>query len=337
MSSAETYQQFVEAACISAVARVDAENGRVNGVKLLGGKSVNGREYTDDAMRNAVSLYNGRKVYLNHPKRSEVGEDRPFQDWVGVIENARYRPDGIYGDLVLRKESPHYPAIIEAATTFASSFGCSHCANGESTFRNGVEVVYRITEVQSVDLVTEPATCDGLYESAVTNPVKSPYADPVHKPVDVLHDEFDVLMIDILREVTLATHDGRHEPLSELSARLHVLANELAWFNGRSPAADDTDQRIAAMRDLVYRLDNVLTNPTQPGAIELVERELNALADLLHGEPGRDDSHIQPERQPDGLDGSGMGGSDVADPNYESRFWSKANNEGTALTESRRR
>lgn len=328
MSTTETYRRFVEIADASTIARVDAATGRVNGVKLLGPKSKNGREYTDQAMREATPLYKGRKVYLNHPRRKDVGEDRLFQDWVGEIVNPRYVPgEGIYGDIVLRKESPHYAAIIEAASKFANNFGCSHVANGDSSFRNGVEVVSRITEVQSVDLVTEPATCDGLYESASTIfSTSAPYADCTSKPLDTLHNDFDRWMIDCLYHVTLAYRDGRSEPLSDLSARLRVLANEISWFSSRPFFGDGSDARVAAMRTIVYSLEDVLVNPTQPGAIATAERWLDALAHLLHDEPGRTPDHIQPTPQADGLDGSGNGtpgGNDgglYSDPNYESRW-----------------
>jgi hypothetical protein len=324
----------------SAVARVDCDSGYVYGVKLLGPKSKNGRVYLPEAMREATPLYNGRKVFLNHPKRNEAGEDRSIQDWVGVIKNACYKPDeGIFGDIVLRKQSPHYAAIIEAATTFANSFGCSHVADGDSAFRNGVEVVHRITDVRSVDLVCEPATTQGLFESTIFGQ-GAPYGDATCQPVNTLHDDFDRLMIDILGQVTMATHDGQHKPLSELSARLHVLTNELSWFNSRSISGGDADNRISAMRELVYRLDAVLVDPTQPGAIEKVEAELTTLANLLHGEPNPPSDTLPPvsgdsgDPRYDEFDWSN--GSGLSDPGFPGRFGEAAKRAAAKLAESRR-
>lgn len=144
---------------------VDADAGIIRGVKLLGYKSKNGRRYTNEAVKKAVPLYDGAKVYVNHPRRSDAGEDRPFQDWVGTVENPAERSDGIYGDIKLRKESTHYRGIIEAAKRFPKDVGFSHVAEGDSSVVSDTEIVESINEVFSVDLVTEPATTRGFFES----------------------------------------------------------------------------------------------------------------------------------------------------------------------------
>ncbi len=141
--------------------------GVIRQAKLLGHKSRNGRRYEAKALQDAVGLYEGRKVYVNHPARDDAG-DRPFEDWAGVIENVRYKKDGLYGDVVLRTESTHFKGIVEAATNpkFSKSCGFSHVADGESHFDGDTEIVESIKEVFSVDLVTDPATTKGMYESA---------------------------------------------------------------------------------------------------------------------------------------------------------------------------
>jgi hypothetical protein len=142
-------------------------DGVIRQAKLLGHKSRNGRRYEAKALQDAVGLYEGRKVYVNHPARDDAG-DRPFEDWAGVIENVRYKKDGLYGDVVLRTESTHFKGIVEAATNpkFSKSCGFSHVADGESHFDGDTEIVESIKEVFSVDLVTDPATTKGMYESA---------------------------------------------------------------------------------------------------------------------------------------------------------------------------
>jgi hypothetical protein len=145
---------------------VDREAGEIRNVKFLGSKSKNRREYTTDALRGAVPLYEGTKIYLNHPSDKEFTLDRKFEDWVGVAKDAHLRSDGIYGTLRLRKNCEHYEGILEAAEQFPGSFGMSHVADGESRLIDGIEIIERITTVFSVDLVCEPATTAGLFESA---------------------------------------------------------------------------------------------------------------------------------------------------------------------------
>jgi hypothetical protein len=162
-----TLKRFSERAVLHG--RVDREAGVIHGVRILGANSRNRRQYTADAMREAAPLYNGAKVYLNHQKKSEMDEDRPWQNWVGVLQNVRYE-GGLRGDLKLRKQSEYFEAICEAAESdeFSKSFGLSHEADGEAHYDHdlGMEVVTRINEVFGVAIVDRPATTAGLYESA---------------------------------------------------------------------------------------------------------------------------------------------------------------------------
>ena len=79
--------------------QIDKQAGIIRGVKLLGAVSRNGRRYTADAMAEAVGLYAGKKVFLGHPECAKLGEDRKFDDWVGVVQNPRFERGGIFGDI----------------------------------------------------------------------------------------------------------------------------------------------------------------------------------------------------------------------------------------------
>lgn len=165
--------KFTETTYLESAPTVDAAAGILRGVKLLGSVSRNGRRYTEKAMKEAVGLYDGRKIYLNHPNRNAVGEDRPFQDWVGESRNPIIKPDGIYGDVQLRQKSEYFEGIIEAAEKFPKSVGFSHVADGKSRMEGGEEIIESITEVFSVDLVTDPATTSGFFESTQPKTVRA--------------------------------------------------------------------------------------------------------------------------------------------------------------------
>lgn len=143
---------------------VDRAAGVIRGVKLLGQKSRNKRRYTADAMAEATAKYEGVKVYMGHPEPGSIGEERQWRDWAGVVENARFERGAIFGDIRLRKKSPHYEEILEAAEEFGRQFGMSHVADGKVTNYHGEEVIESISEVFSVDLVLDPATTAGLFE-----------------------------------------------------------------------------------------------------------------------------------------------------------------------------
>ena len=57
------------------------------------------------------------------------------------------------------------PQILEAAEFSPDQLGMSHNATGPTRREGGHEVVSRITNVSSVDLVSAPATADSLFES----------------------------------------------------------------------------------------------------------------------------------------------------------------------------
>lgn len=164
MITATGRRTFVERSEPSGLLRVDRERGTIIGAKLCGIRSDNGRIYPLDVLRAARPLYEGARVNVGHPKSARA-LDRDFSDWAGVVENVQVRADGLYGDLVLRRAGVHFAAIIEAAERFPRSFGLSHVAFGDGRKVNGVEEVLSIDEVASVDVVLEPATTGGLFES----------------------------------------------------------------------------------------------------------------------------------------------------------------------------
>lgn len=175
--------KLLETVYLESAASVDAEAGVLRGVKLLGMESRNKRRYKREGMQKAVSLYEGLKIYVDHPNRDDVGADRKMKDWAGVITKARFESDGIYGDVKLRKESEHFRGIIEAATEFPKAVGFSHVADGDSDYEGDTEIVESIRKVFSVDLVTDPATTGGFFESTRPKTVKAAVESLPESPV----------------------------------------------------------------------------------------------------------------------------------------------------------
>jgi hypothetical protein len=215
--------------------RVDRENGIIRGAKLCGLTSANGRSYPAEVFRRGVAKYEGVHVYANHTR----GE-RSIGDKLGWITNARIGPDGVpRGDLNLLTTHPDYPAIVEAAQRNPSLYGLSHvadCRVGRGT--NGREQVESIESVVSVDLVAEPATTRGIFESRSSQRGKSmrlkEYAVRVGKRVNerrrrLLHE---VAMTEPDAEVTDAdvmTGDDRDETAAALCAAGRGVWERIVW------------------------------------------------------------------------------------------------------------
>jgi hypothetical protein len=141
--------------------RVDAANGIIRGVKLLGLVSKNGREYTPEALRGAAEHYANRPINIDH------GDGRrSYKDRIGRVLSAECRADGLYGSIQLNPKHPLTEQLLWDAEHSPQSVGLSHDAVGRTVRRDGKTIVEKIESVRSVDLVADPATTGGLFESA---------------------------------------------------------------------------------------------------------------------------------------------------------------------------
>ena len=145
--------------------KVDREAGIIRGVRILGKQSKNGRDYSDKSLAEAAKLYAGVEVNVNHPDRKSPNAERKIEDGFGWIESVEVKADGVYGDLHYLKEHPAAGLVAEAAERNPKRFGLSHNAEGKVGRKDGKNVVESIQRVISVDLVQNPATNAGLFES----------------------------------------------------------------------------------------------------------------------------------------------------------------------------
>jgi hypothetical protein len=157
-----TLREFVAPA--AGPGRVDRDAGVVRGVKVLGPESRNGRRYLDDAIRRAAPLYEGAKVYADHPDKPT--RDRKVADYLGRLRNVRYCEGCLYADLQVMRSHPLAEQLFEAAESQPFAFGLSHVVDGIVQRRGSEQIVSEIRRVKSVDLVADPATTNGLYEGA---------------------------------------------------------------------------------------------------------------------------------------------------------------------------
>jgi hypothetical protein len=145
--------------------RIDRQAGIIFKVKILGKESANRRTYSDQALRDAARLYEGARVNVNHD-RQNPNRERGIAEEFGTLRNVSRCGNGVYGDLHFLKSHPLADLVIEKAERFPDKIGLSHNADGQSTVKlSGHEVVESIRRVNSVDLVLNPATNRGLFES----------------------------------------------------------------------------------------------------------------------------------------------------------------------------
>jgi len=136
----------------------------INGVVLLSPVSKNGYRYLENAMRAAVPKYN-TQVFISHPTKEELSTGRrDIMKLAGKVENARFESGKIKGD-VRTLPDDYGRKFFDVAQMMPESAGCSHVADIAMGTLNGENVVEEIKEVLSVDLVANPATNAGVFES----------------------------------------------------------------------------------------------------------------------------------------------------------------------------
>lgn len=165
----EAIQEFVDSRGV--LMRVDRREGILRGVKVLGLCSRNGRTYLPEALAAAAGLYEGAKVNVNHPKAGPTTA-RDYQDRIGNLRNVLVRVDeGLFADFHFNPKHTLAEQLLWDAEHSPENVGFSHNVLARTAYRDGRTVVEAITKVQSVDLVADPATTQGLFESI--EPVES--------------------------------------------------------------------------------------------------------------------------------------------------------------------
>lgn len=143
---------------------VDEGNSVVRGVKVIGFKSKNRRTYTTESLRNAVSLYEGVTVFLDHPQKPN--DARSVTEQFGNIRNARFvEGKGVFGDLHYNPAHSYAAPFVWEAKNNPGQVGLSHNASVRGKRLPGETVIESITGVRSVDLVADAATTRSLFES----------------------------------------------------------------------------------------------------------------------------------------------------------------------------
>lgn len=142
----------------------------VRDCRLNSNTSLNGTIYPQPVYREAKALYEDAKVYADHFEGDAPSwyssSPRKTKSICGRIKNVREHPDGgLMGDFHVLPSAMHIVDNIEFDPKWAGFSHSVWCEVADKPTDNGMEVVTKITRVESVDLVAEPATTRGMFES----------------------------------------------------------------------------------------------------------------------------------------------------------------------------
>lgn len=153
----------------------DSANDVIPNVKILGLYSQNekGRIYLEDALREAVPLYENCAVFDDHPMTPDgkilPRKPRQNRERIGSFRNVHFvEGKGLFGDLIVLRSHPTGKALLEAARdpNKHDFFAISHNTDGKTRTRtsDGVLLVEKILEVRSCDVVQGGGTTKSLFE-----------------------------------------------------------------------------------------------------------------------------------------------------------------------------
>ena len=146
--------------------KIDREAGVIFGVKIIGCESRNGRRYPNDTLRQAIPLYENSKVNLDHPD-GDPRKSRSYHARFGMIRNVHLRENnGLFADFWFNPKHSIAEQLLWDAEHSPDNVGFSHNVEAVVQHKSEPAIVEKIVAVRSVDLVADPATTQGLFESA---------------------------------------------------------------------------------------------------------------------------------------------------------------------------
>lgn len=160
---------FVEALDLTE-AQIDNEAQTVRQRIIRPGRSANGRVYTPDVLKRAVSLFEGVKTFADHPSGTERRErpERSVRQITGWLDSAEFTEDGLCAVRHFTRNQAGQDTwalvrdIVEGRAPATLLGGSINAVGRASKGDDGDLIVESIEAVHSVDDVTSPAAGGGF-------------------------------------------------------------------------------------------------------------------------------------------------------------------------------
>lgn len=270
----------------------------VKDCKVLGLTSKNGRRYLAEAVGKAIPLYEGVGVYFDHEPTSEKAQARSFISMFGCLENMRQAEDGsARGDFRYNPKHVYAETFKGWLESNPKRIGFSHNAVGKvQEDADGTLVVEEIVSVESVDLVSRPATTEGLFEEFTPNKRQKKATrikemdepllpDPVDSPAE--EGDHEEHLANAVRAIFADSSMSSEDKLKKIKALFKVLdADEPAEEKKEddSPAEEKKTEeahRLKALKKEVAALEEAMVGRVAGRVKELLaeaEARLDAKA-----------------------------------------------------------
>jgi hypothetical protein len=288
----------------SSAPKWDRVKGIIYDVKIIGTTSANKRVYPIAVLERYKSCYEGAGVFTDHPEPHEDPEVRGLLDHFANIHNVSARKDGLYGNLHVKPSHPFMQTLFNALESKKfRDVGLSHNAVVKYERKGDVDFVTQIIRVRSVDLVTDPATTRGLFESnnmqkkkfssvkeedSMLDPALDPSAAllpaeevPADDPAEAVKASFIAKITKILTDTT-----DVESVAEKILALMTAMGNAVTAVQDEMPAAEgqSTDAKVLAKLSLLERRDWARTaleaagQPIDPDHLSILESMTNQAA-----------------------------------------------------------
>ena len=215
----------------------------------------------------AVNLYEGAKVNINHPKGHPLSP-RDYQDRLGVVRSVEFRRgEGLFGDLHFNPKHALSEQLVWDAEHAPQNVGMSHNVLARTKRQGEETVVEAITKVQSIDLVADPATTSGLYEHAESPELSVKRQEPENGGPGAALDS-PLLTLDTLTLEQIRRH--RPELICELEREYESQLEQLRNRVDKMIAKEQASQRRERAVQLLQEYELPLPGKTGNSGNEIV-------------------------------------------------------------------
>lgn len=197
-------------------AKFDKEKKIIENVALLSKHSANNRTYTDECLSGAVVLLEGAKCYADHDKS---GDTRSVKDLIGVYKDIVYEGEKVKGSLHLLNDGSEISnKVLAIVEQMPELVGNSISARGRYHREDGKDIIEELTKVNSVDIVTDPATTSSLFESI--KDITENKEDKKMDYKDVKKDDLKIKRNDIYEAILKEGKESRNDEVKDLKKKV---------------------------------------------------------------------------------------------------------------------
>jgi hypothetical protein len=221
----------------AAAGQIDAASGVIRGVSLITEGPALGHGVMIDAktleqVKAAAEQYSGGlKVKLDHSGGAG--------DIIGYVDALRIEGRKLLGDLHLLQNSPHRGYVLEIAEKIPDTFGLSIAFSGPVEMgADKRTVLQRCTEIYSVDLVSEPAANEGLFQRKLKSFQTESGTMPEEEKPEI--------------EITIPMNDDvKKEIAGMIESAMMAMGERLSKLEAGMPKPEDKPAAMSANNDAI--------------------------------------------------------------------------------------